>query len=135
MSAEKHVLDDLLSLSMQLNRQAFARPPVEGWLNSFLAMLYERFGSENINGFQVANVIGNVAVQMARVGAIPATASGQYTLDESSPISTVLKARQKTVTADAHVSPIIGGEDAVGVLIAFTSNANELMDTALSALA
>ena len=50
MSAEtdKNVLNDVLDLSMQLNRQAFSRPPMEGWLNSFVGMLYERFSSANV---------------------------------------------------------------------------------------
>src|SRR5690242_14947403 len=135
MSVEKHVLDDLLSLSMQLHRQAFARPPVEGWLNSFLAMLYERFAAEDIKGFQVAQVIGNVAVQMGRVGSVPSTASDQYTLDASSPISTTLKQRQMTVTADMRVYPIVAGDDAVGVLIAYSSQTDEVVDSALSSLA
>ncbi len=135
MNPEKHVLDDLLSLSMQLHRQAFARPPVDGWLNSFLSLLYERFATEDIKGLQVAQVIGNIAVQMGRVGTIPSTASDQYTLDASSPISTTLKNRQMTVTADMRVYPIIGGDDAVGVLIAYSSRADEMVDNALSALA
>jgi GAF domain-containing protein len=40
-----------------------------------------------------------------------------------------------TITADMHVYPIIGGEDAVGVLIAYTSHTDELVDNALGALA
>src|SRR5260221_1384770 len=101
---------------MALPRQGFARPPVDGWLTSFLSLLYERFATEDIKGLQEAQVIGNIAVQMGRVGTIPSTASHQYTLDASPPISTTLKNRHMTVTADMRGYPIIGGDDGPGVL-------------------
>src|SRR5579859_4804896 len=91
MAANKSTLDDVLSLSMQLNRQAFARPPVEGWLNSFMAMLYERFASANVKGIQIAQVIGDVALRMGSAGTVPNHASDQYALDDSSPIAAALK--------------------------------------------
>src|SRR5260370_41922596 len=99
MVADKNVLDDVLSLSMQLNRQAFARPPVEGWLNSFLAMMYERFASANVKGIQVAQVIGAVALGMSSVGTVPNHASGQYRLDNHSHLAASLKSIQKVTVA------------------------------------
>src|SRR5438067_2219357 len=120
MSLERHVLDDLLSLSMQLNRQAFASPPVEGWLNSFLALLVERFAPLNIQGVQAAQVIGNVAVQMARAGDIPAQAAEQYPLDPGSPISVAIRNRQLATAPGARIVPISVGDDTIGVLIGYT---------------
>ena len=104
MSANKDALDNVLSLSMQLNRQAFAHPPVEGWLASFLSNCYERFASDTFHGLQVVQVIGNVAVQMTRAGDLPASASDQYTLENTSPIAIALRTRQMVATADMRVS-------------------------------
>src|SRR5258708_30586546 len=109
---DKDILDNLLSLSMQLNRQAFARPPVEGWLTSFLSMLYERFAADSITSLQVAQVIGNEAVQMAQAGSAPV--SGHYTLEESSPIAIALRTRQMVAAPDARVFPLVAGDSAVG---------------------
>src|SRR5438132_1148551 len=103
MSVGKNVLDDLLALSLQLNRQAFASPPVEGWLNSFLSVLCERFAPLGIQGVQAVQVIGTTAVQMARAGTVPAHAAEQYALDESSPITMALRTRQLTKMPDARI--------------------------------
>src|SRR5215470_7258692 len=135
MVADKNVLDDVLSLSMQLNRQAFARPPVEGWLNSFLAMMYERFASANVKGIQVAQVIGDVALKMGSAGTVPNHASDQYPLDDASPIAAALKSRQMTTAPDTRVYPIMTGDDAVGVLIAYCSEPTQIIDDALGAMA
>ncbi len=135
MSVGKHVLDDLLSLSMQLNRQAFASPPVEGWLNSFLSLLCERFAPLSIRGIQAAQVIGNIAVQMARAGNVPAHAAEQYLLDEGSPITAALRNRQIASTPDARIAPIIVGDDAIGVLIGYTEQPNDIADQLLATFA
>src|SRR5579859_2237392 len=135
MVADKNILDDVLSLSMQLNRQAFARPPVEGWLNSFLAMMYERFASANVKGIQIAQVIGDVALRMGSAGTVPNHASDQYALDDSSPIAAALKSRQLATAPDTRVYPIMIGDDAVGVLIAYCSDPGQAVDDALGAMA
>src|SRR5258706_12592244 len=133
MSADKDVLDNVLSLSMQLNRQAFARPPVEGWLNSFLSMLYERFASDSVQGLQVAQVIGNEAVQMAQAGS--AAVSGHYTLEESSPIAIALRTRQMVAAPDTRVFPLVAGDNAIGVLIVYTTKSDSALDTAFGTFA
>jgi GAF domain-containing protein len=136
MTVDKTVLDDLRSLSTQLNRQAYARPPVEGWLNSFLAMFYERFKGFDIQGIQVAQVVGNVAVQMGSVGNVPSSASEQYTLDSSSPISAAINKREAVSAPDSRVFPILVGEDAVGVLVAYTKTMdNETVEMVFTTIA
>src|SRR5258708_31242626 len=129
MSADKDVLDNVLSLSMQLNRQAFARPPVEGWLNSFLSMLYERFASDSVQGLQVAQVIGNEAVQMAQAGS--AVVSGHYTLEESSPIAIPLRTRQMVAAPDTRVFPLVAGGKANAGPLPFTPHRHNAHYTAL----
>jgi GAF domain-containing protein len=135
MSVGKHVLDDLLALSMQLNRQAFASPPVEGWLNSFLSLICERFAPLSIQGIQAAQVIGTIAVQMARAGTLPAHAAEQYALDEGSPITMALRTRQLTASPDARIVPITIGEDAIGVLIGYTNQPSDIADEVLATVA
>jgi GAF domain-containing protein len=137
MTAGKEILDDLLSLSMQLNRQAFAQPPVEGWLNSFLAMLCERFASLSVRGVQIIQVIGNVTLQVASAGAVPAEASAQNVLDESSPIAPALRNREMAVMPNARIYPITVGNDSIGVLIAYVNEKSpdiETLDHALGSL-
>lgn len=134
----QQVLDDLHALSVQLNRQAFARPPIEGWLNSFLTMLCERFRA--VRGIQAMQVIGNVAVRMGSAGELPADAYDQYPLDEGTPIVAVMRTRQMAVatgTHIAHVYPITVGEDNVGVLIAYAASEAALapIDHLIGALA
>jgi GAF domain-containing protein len=119
MIASKQGLDDLLSLSMQLNRQAFAQPPVEGWLNSFLTMLCERFAPQTVRGVQVVQVVGNTALQIGSAGAVPAEASGKQLIDESSPIAETLRLRQISMMPNAHIYPITVGSDPIGVLLAY----------------
>ncbi|MEP7288906.1 MAG: GAF domain-containing protein [Chloroflexota bacterium] len=135
MNIDKNMLDDLHSLSMQLNRQAFASPPMEGWLNSFLTMLFERFSTANVQGIQVAQVIGNVAVQMGSAGVVPGRSSDQYPLDDSSPIAAALSARHMASAADSRVYPIMIGDDVVGVLVIYTTQTDEIRDQALEMLA
>src|SRR5579859_1629140 len=121
MPADRDVLSDLLSLSMQLNRQAFARPPVEGWLNSFLAVLYERFSNQNVQRVQVLHAIGTVAVEIGSAGSKQGgTSEQQYTLEESSPIAQAIHSRQMVTAPDMHVYPILVGEDPIGALIAYS---------------
>jgi GAF domain-containing protein len=131
----QQALDDLHALSVQLNRQAFARPPIEGWLNSFLTMLCERFRA--VRGIQVMQVIGNVAVRMGSAGALPATAYDQYPLDEGTPIVAAMRTRQMATAPGAHVYPITVGEDNVGVLIAYGASDEALapIDHLIAALA
>src|SRR5258706_6670311 len=122
MSSDKSLLEDVRSLSMQLNRQAFARPPIDGWLNSFLTMLCERLASMNVTGVQVAQVIGNVAVEMASAGSVPQDAVNQYKLDASSTVSIALNTRQMAVAPNSRIYPIMIGDDAVAVLILYTTD-------------
>lgn len=114
------VLDDLLSLSLQLNRQAFGQPPVEGWLNSFLAMMCERFTPLGVRGAQVTQVIGNVAIRMAHAGVVPADSSPQYTLDASSPVALAMRSRQTATMPNARIYPVLVGNDAIGAMIIYT---------------
>jgi GAF domain-containing protein len=131
----QQALDDLHALSVQLNRQAFARPPIEGWLNSFLTMLCERFRA--VRGIQAMQVIGNVAVRMGSAGTLPADAYDQYPLDEATPIVAAMRTRQMAHAPGAHVYPITVGEDNVGVLIAYgaSDEALALIDHLIAALA
>jgi GAF domain-containing protein len=134
MSSDKSLLEDVRSLSMQLNRQAYARPPIEGWLSSFLAMLYERLASLKVTGIQVAQVIGNVAVEMASAGTVPHHAVNQYALDDSSLVAVALNTRQLAVAPDSRIYPILIGEDAVAVMILYTTEASVEVDDAISTL-
>src|SRR5258706_7313695 len=132
MSQDKGLLEDVRSLSMSVNRQAFASPPIEGWLNSFLAMLYERLASLEVNGVQVAQVIGNVAVEMASAGNVPQHAVNQNALDDASTVSIALTTRQMAVAPDSRIYPILIGDDAVAVLILYTTSSNTDVDDAVS---
>ncbi len=144
----RDVLSDLHSLSMQLNRQAFVRPPVEGWLNSFLAVLYERFSNQNVQSVQVVHVIGTAAVQIGSAGGAgthtqqgsagsPAEqpSEQQYTLEESSPISRAIRSREMVTAPDMHVYPILVGDDPIGALIAHSDAPGPDVDAAFSTLA
>src|SRR5450432_256994 len=134
MSANKDVLENILALSIQLNRQAFARPPVEGWLTSLLSMLHERFASGSVRGVQVAQVIGNAAVPMAQAGTVPTLASSHYTLEDSSPIAVALKTRQMVSAPDMRVFPLVVGDGANGVLIVYATEPDRALDQALGML-
>src|SRR5215468_9898000 len=136
MPTDRDVLSDLLSLSMQLNRQAFVRPPVEGWLNSFLAVLYERFSNQNVHRVQVVHVIGTVAVQIGSAG--PQQNGGtdqQYTLEESSPIARAIRSHQMVAAPDMHVYPILVGDDPIGAMIAYSEAPGTDVDFAFGTLA
>ena len=115
----KELLEDVRLLSMQLNRQAFARPPVDGWLNSFLTMVYERFASQGVHGIQIVQVIGNSAAVMSVAGKVPA--EQMYALDSTSPLTKAIETRQLNVVPDSRVYPILMGEDVIGLLIAFAT--------------
>jgi GAF domain-containing protein len=138
-TTDKHPLNDLVALSMQLNRQAFAQPPIDGWLNSFLAMLLERLAAGVIAGFQVTQVLTNFAVPMASAGNVPIENAEGHALDEASPIVIALRTRQTTVTQTSRIYPILRGEDAVGVLIAYLVKPGEIIgktnDSMIGALA
>lgn len=138
MAANSTELEALLSLSMQLNRQAFAQPPVEGWLNSFLTMMCERFAPLTLRGAQVVQVIGNTALQIASAGMVPAEASGKHLIDISSPIAETLRTRQRSIMPNAHVYAIAVGNDPIGVMIAYfevTSQSAAVLDPILGTLA
>jgi len=133
---QKQYQDDLLSLTQQLNRQAFAQPPIEGWLNSFLALMCERFAPLTVRGVQVLQVIGNVALRMASAGTVPES-SDQTPVDQSSPIAQAISNRQMATMPNAHLFPIMVGNDAIGVLIVYfnmQSNAAETLDTMMATL-
>jgi len=133
---QKQYQDDLLSLTQQLNRQAFAQPPIEGWLNSFLALMCERFAPLTVRGVQVLQVIGNVALRMASAGTVPES-SDQTPVDQSSPIAQAISNRQMATMPNAHLFPIMVGNDAIGVLIVYfnmQSNAAETLDTMMETL-
>lgn len=116
---ERSLLDDLMGLTTQLNRQAFAQPPVEGWLSSFLAMLAERFAALGVKGVRIVQVIGNIMLPIANAGTVPEESSEQSVVDESSPIMPVLKERQMGLMTGARLYPIFTGGDSLGVLIIY----------------
>ncbi|HVO41960.1 MAG TPA: GAF domain-containing protein [Aggregatilineales bacterium] len=138
-SSEKHPLNDLVALSLQLNRQAFALPPIDGWLNSFLSMLLERLAAGVIAGIQVTRVIGNYAVPMASAGTVPTESADGHALDDASPIVIALKTRRTTMTENSRIYPILRGEDLVGVLIAYLFKPGDILgktnDSMISSLA
>ena len=129
-------LDDLLALSAQLNRQAFAQPPVEGWLNSFLAVLSERFAQHGVLGAQISQVIGNVALRVAMAGHVPAETSPQHRLDDDSPLLAVLRTRRMTTMPNARLYPILVGNEAIGGLIVYVEPRGDYtkLDQALGVL-
>lgn len=118
MSQGKAVLDDLLALSMQLNRQAFAQPPVEGWLNSFLAVVCERFAVYGVLGVQISQIVGNVAIRVAGAGRIP-TENAAQPVDDSSPLLLAIRRKQITSTPNARIYPITIGSDAIGAIVIY----------------
>jgi GAF domain-containing protein len=124
--------DHLLALSMQLNRQAFAQPPMDGWIASFLALLCERFASVGVTGAQMVQVVGNVAVSTATAGRVPAGGTqsvdgvDQYLLDEASPIGEAVRTRSMTSMPNARIFPVVFGNDAIGALIVFGAVSNDV---------
>lgn len=138
MNQSKAVLDDLLALSMQLNRQAFAQPPVEGWLNSFLAVVCERFAVYGVLGVQISQIVGNIAMRVAGAGQIP-TENATQTVDDSSPLLLAMRRRQIAHTPNARIYPITIGNDAIGAIVAYhavrgDSGNLETLDALLTAL-
>lgn len=127
MSQGRAVLDDLLALSMQLNRQAFAQPPVEGWLNSFLAVVCERFAAYGILGVQISQVVGNMAIRVAGAGRIP-TENPTQPVDDSSPLLLAIRRRQTASTPNARIYPITIGNDAIGAIVAYHKLSGQSVD-------
>jgi GAF domain-containing protein len=115
--ADQALIDDLQLLSQQLNRQAFAQPPVEGWLNSFLALICERFATEGVTGAQVVQVIGNIMLQVANAGNVPTENGQQNLLDESSPLMPALRNLEIATMPNGQIYPISAGSESLGVLI------------------
>lgn len=138
MSTASPLLEDVLSLSLQLNRQAFANPPVEGWVTSFLTMLCERFAGHGVRGVQCIQVIGNVSLQVGAAGAVPAEASAQNIVDESSPLIPVIRERQMGTMPNARIYPVAVGNDGIGAMLAYIDEAKAnvaVLDQALAVLA
>lgn len=135
MIAQPSALQDLLALTAQLNRQAFARPPVEGWLNSFLGELCQRLGPLGLRGVQAVQVMGSIAVHMSSGGTIPGSFSKMHILDEGSPVAAALQMRQPVPMPDARVFPVEVGDEAIAALIAYITQPSELLDTLLKAVA
>ena len=73
---------DLLNLLLQMNRQAYAQPPLDGWLRSVLEILRERFPA--VAGVQVVQAIGNIAIVQAASGQVPAITDEQIATQERS---------------------------------------------------
>src|SRR5689334_10106363 len=109
-------LDAVLALSMQLNQQAFDNPPPEGWLNSFLAVVLERFASLSLQGVQVVQVIGNLAITIGKAGNLTGEAEGQFTIDPTSAIAAALNKRQIATIMTQRVYPVLIGKDVVALL-------------------
>lgn len=139
-SADKqHGLDAILFLSQQLNRQAFDNPPPEGWLNSFLAIVLDRFSSLSLQGVQIVQVIGNVAIPIGKAGAVPEETAGQFTIVPTSPIAAALNTRQMATALTQRVYPVLIGRDIVAVLIGYTGTArtretSEILDQSFALL-
>jgi GAF domain-containing protein len=119
MTNDQHLLDDLHNLTQQLSRQAFSQPPVEGWLNSFMASLCQRFQGVGVRGAQVMQLIGNIALQIAAGGKVP-EGSKESPVDAASPISLALQERQVKSMGEARFYPLLIGNDGIGVLIIHT---------------
>lgn len=139
-SADKqNGLDAVLFLSTELNRRAFDNPPPEGWLNSFLTVVLERFAPLAIQGIQVVQVIGNVAVSIGKAGAILAETVGQFTIDPTSPIAIAMNTRQMATALTQRIYPVLIGKDIVAVVIVYTGtarsrDATETIDQAFALL-
>jgi len=134
MTTANTLYDDLLFLSAQLNQRAFAQPPVEGWLDLFLETVHQRFPS--IQGLQVVQTMGSVAMQIGKVGELPTHAAPQYLLNESSPIAmvaAVIRSGKPIADLNNRIYPIVAGKDTLGALLAFTDQAD--LDPLLEALA
>lgn len=132
---DKDVLDAVLALSNQLNRQAFARPPIEGWLDSFLQALCEGFGGASLRGVQVTRVVGSTAIEIGRAGALPPQAADQYELTATPAIADVIRSRRVLPAQGGRAYPIAKGSEGIGVLLAAIDQPDEVIEEALAALA
>lgn len=130
---DEQTTHDLLSLSMQLNRQAFAQPPVDNWLGSFLALLYERFPA--IGGVHIVQTIGDQAVVQATAGNVPPNAGASILLNAASPVMQALTTHERVIVPDLRIYPILYGDEAVGALVAYTAALPPAIDDVLGALA
>ncbi|MHB8626090.1 MAG: hypothetical protein ACYDBJ_04340 [Aggregatilineales bacterium] len=124
---------DWLALTLLLNRQAFRQPPVENWLHSFLEALSERIPA--IDGIQVVQGIGNAAVTPASSGQVPPALNDQATFDADSPVTRALNTRERQIASDLRAYPILYGDDAIGVLVAYSPGLPSDTDDILSAIA
>src|SRR5258706_1211640 len=91
-------LGNVLALATQLNRQAFANPPTDGWLNAFLGVVLDQFRSQALQGLQVAQVIGNIAISVGVAGDIPAGTTEQFTINPTSAIATTVRTHETTTS-------------------------------------
>ncbi len=130
---DERILPDLLALSQQLNRQAFAQPPIEGWLGSFVSLLFERF--PQVGGIHVVQVLGNTAIVQATGGRVPADSGEPLVLEGQSPVVQALHKREPFFAPDLRVYPILYGDETVGALVAYASSLPPALDEVLGALA
>jgi GAF domain-containing protein len=135
MTAVKPVSDDGFAFARELNRLAYARPPIEGWLDSFLGLMCERLGSVSVKGIQVVQVVGNEALQVGAGGSLPEQAPTRYLLDKTSAASAAIRTRQIAIAPGIRAYPITIGEDMLGALIVYAGLAAEAVDDMLGALA
>lgn len=133
MAIDEHFTTDLLALSMQLNRQAFAQPQIDGWLSSFLAVLTERFPA--IGGVHVVQAIGNTGIVQAASGSVPENSGDTVALDAFSPVAQAMQTRQPYFAQDLRAYPILYGDEPIGALIVYTSALPPVLDDILGALA
>jgi GAF domain-containing protein len=132
---EKDVLDAVLTLSNQLNRQAFARPPIEGWLDSFLQALCDRFTRASLRGVRVARVVGNTAIEIGRAGASLPQAADHYDLSVTPALADVIRSRRVMPVQGGRAYPIAKGSEGIGVLLAAIDQPDAMVEEALAALA
>jgi GAF domain-containing protein len=124
---------DLLNLLLQLNRQAYAQPPLDGWLRSVLELLRERFPA--VMGVQVVQTIGNAAVIQAASGQVPNLPDDHIVLDAASPVTIALRTRERQIAADLRVYPVVYGDEAIGALIVYAQTVPDVLDDSLSIVA
>jgi GAF domain-containing protein len=135
MTAAKPASDDVFALSRELNRLAFAQPPADGWLDSFLKALCERLASYAVKGAQVVQVVGGEALQVGAAGTLPEQAASRYPLDKTSAASATIRTRQIAIAPGIRAYPITVGEDMLGALIVYAGLPAEDLDDMLGSLA
>ncbi len=128
------MLNDLLSLSKQLNRQAFTQPASAGWLDSFLAVLYEQLAPHSIKGIQIVQIIGNEAMQVGRIGNLPDHAATRYLLAPPSPVDAAIRTGKAVTESGMRVYPLPVAENAVGAMVVYAEKLNQDVDELLNAL-